>query len=142
MVADTLPAMFIEPTNENGRRFVMRGISGSVTMLNLLRFREEADYSAAPELAPDAPITGRRAYEIYAKHTLPFLAAEGGEVTFTGEGGHFLIGPEDGQWDMVMLVRYPSVEAFMAMTSNRAYLAGIGHRVAALADSRLLPIED
>ena len=134
--------MFIEPTNENGRRFLMRGISGPVTMLNLLRFREEADYSAAPELAPDTPITGRRAYEIYAGHTLPFLAAEGGEVTFTGEGGHFLIGPEDEQWDMVMLVRHASVEGFIAMASNRAYLAGIGHRVAALADSRLLPIED
>lgn len=39
-----------------------------------------------------------------------------------------------------MLVRHESLEAFMAMANNSAYLAGIGHRVAALKDSRLLPI--
>lgn len=133
--------MFIEPTNENGRRFLMRGISGPVVMLNLLRFRREADYSDFPHLAPESPISGREAYDLYARHTRPFLAAEGGEVTFAGDGGHFLIGPEGERWDMVLLVRHASVEAFMAMTGNDAYLAGIGHRVAALADSRLLPIE-
>ena len=110
-------------------------------MLNLLQFREWADYSAFPELAPDAPITGRAAYERYVAHTLPFLTAAGGEVLFVGEGGSYLIGPEDRTWDVVILVRHASVEAFMDMAENAEYLAGLGHRVAALEDSRLLPIE-
>jgi hypothetical protein len=39
-----------------------------------------------------------------------------------------------------MLVRQTSLASFMAFASNQAYLSGIGHRIAALEDSRLLPI--
>ena len=133
--------MYIEPSNENGRRFFGRGFTGPVTMLNLLRFREWADYSTFPELAPLEPISGREAYDRYVGHTLPFLAAVGGDVRFLGDGGSYLIGPEDERWDVVMLVRHVSVQAFMGMAESVDYLAGIGHRVAALEDSRLLPIE-
>ena len=131
---------YIEPTQESGRAFIMRGIRGEVTMLNLLRFREIADYSAAPNLRPDAPISGAEAYELYIEHTLPFLMESGSSVTFMGDGGPFVIGSPDEQWDRVLLVRHKSVEAFMGFASNPAYLAGAGHRTAALADSRLLPI--
>jgi len=48
---------YLEPTQESGRAFFSRGITGSVVVLNLLRFRVTADYSASPELAPPAPIT-------------------------------------------------------------------------------------
>ena len=128
--------MYIEPTDENGGLVFERGITGPVAMLNLFRFREEADYSAHPELAPDEPITGREAYRRYVDHTLPFLTGDGGELQFLGQGGFYLIGPLDERWDVVMLVRHASLEAFMAMANNDEYLAGIGHRVAALEDSR------
>jgi len=39
-----------------------------------------------------------------------------------------------------MLVRQHSVDAFKAFASNEAYLAGMGHRTAAIEDSRLLPL--
>jgi hypothetical protein len=39
-----------------------------------------------------------------------------------------------------MLVRQSSVQSFMAFAGNTAYLAGLGHRTAALEDSRLLPL--
>ena len=116
--------------------------NGPVTMLNLLRFRERADYSDHPDLAPPEPITGRQAYDRYIEHTLPFLTDAGGSVLYSGSGGHLLIGPEDQRWDMVLLVRHASVEAFLAMATNQRYLTGIGHRVAALQDSRLVPLED
>ena len=132
--------MFLEPTNESGRLLFERGIAGPVTMLNLLRFRSEADYSSYPKLAPAEPITGREAYDRYVHHTLPFLTAAGGELRFVGAGGFHLIGPFEERWDLVMLVRHASLEAFMAMAENHEYLAGMGHRVAALEDSRLLPI--
>jgi hypothetical protein len=80
----------LDPTQDQGRDFVMRGIKGSVVMLNLLRFRAIADYSIHPELAPAAPITGEAAYRRYMEHTLPFLKASGGEVLFYGQGGAFL----------------------------------------------------
>jgi hypothetical protein len=109
-------------------------------MLNLLRFRLIADYSTTPELAPASPISGEAAYRLYMEHTLPHLTASGGEVLFFGKGGEFLIGPSDERWDAAMLVRQSSVAAFLEFASNQDYLSGMGHRVAALEDSRLLPL--
>ncbi len=109
-------------------------------MLNLLRFREIADYSGAPELAPESPISGAAAFQRYIEHTLPYLRESGGELIFLGAGGSFLIGPESERWDVAMLVRQSSAEAFLAFASHADYQAGIGHRTAALEDSRLLPL--
>lgn len=132
--------MYLEPTQDSGRALYLRRISGPVTMLNLLRFREIADYSAHRWLEPREPISGRAAYELYVAHSTPHVEAAGSRVTFLGEGGQFLIGPPEDRWDLVMLVEHRSVEAFFAMAQNDDYLAGLGHRVAALEDSRLLPI--
>ena len=131
---------YLEPTQESGRAFVTRNIPGEIVMLNLLRFREVADYSAAPDLAPATAITGAQAFQLYIEHTLPYLRETGGDLTFLGRGGQFLIGPQTERWDLVMLVRQQSVAAFLSFASHGAYLAGIGHRTAALEDSRLLPL--
>ena len=131
---------FLEPTQESGRALFARRISGTVVMLNLLRFREVADYSATPEIAPETPISGAAAYRRYMELTLPHLEKSGGEVTFLAKGGQFLIGPRDERWDAAMLVRQSSVASFMAFASNSEYMAGMGHRIAALEDSRLLPL--
>ena len=49
-----------------------------------------------------------------------------------------MIGPAQPEWDMVALVAYPSREAFLAMIADPDYLEVHQHRVAALADSRLI----
>jgi hypothetical protein len=131
---------YLEPTQEAGRAFWQRGIAGPVFMLNLLRFREVADYSADPELAPAMPISGAAAFDRYVAHTLPYLEQSGGALLFLGAGGGFLIGPAEERWDRAMLVRQSSVQAFMAFSGHAGYLAGLGHRTAALEDSRLLPL--
>ncbi|MCF1713306.1 hypothetical protein L0U88_01530 [Flavihumibacter sp. RY-1] len=132
--------IYLMPTQEAGRKFVMRQLHGNIVMLNLLRFRKTADYSDNPELMPKEPISGKQAYQLYIEHTLPFLNQSGGEILFMGEGGDFLIGPENEHWDAVLLVKQNSVNSFLAFESNKEYMKGIGHRTAALADSRLLPI--
>jgi uncharacterized protein (DUF1330 family) len=111
-------------------------------MLNLIRLSAIANYSASPELAPPSPISGAEAFDRYVAHTLPHLNASGGELLFLGKGGAFFIGPEDERWDVAMIVRQSSLEAFIAFASNAAYLAGIGHRTAAAEDTRLLPMEE
>jgi len=131
---------YLEPGEDAWQVFLTGGIGGSVVMLNLLRFRETADYSATPELAPANPISGEEAYRCYMKHARPHLQRAGGEVIFFGTGRRFLIGPPEERWEVAMLVRYPSVEAFRSFVTNQEYLAGIGHRLAALSDSRLLPL--
>lgn len=133
---------YLAPTQQAGRDFVMRGLQGEVVMLNLLRFRAVADYAATPELAPPEPISGAQAFDLYIHHALPFLRESGGELMFLGEGGPLLIGPAHERWDLAMLVRQRSVQSFLAFAQHEAYLAGIGHRTAALEDSRLLPLAD
>lgn len=135
-------AIHLDVSPAAGMLFVRRRIAGSVVMLNLLRFRAVADYAAHPELAPASPIGGSEAFDLYIAHTLPHLRASGGDILFLGQGGPFLIGPESERWDMAMLVRQSGVSAFLAFAENEAYLAGMGHRVAALEDTRLLPLEE
>lgn len=132
--------MYISPTPESIAALMARDIDGPVTMLNLLRFRETADYSDHPDLAPDGQISGEAAYAIYSEHTLPLLSDVGGKPIFMGTGGAFLIGPAEARWDRVLLIQYPNLQAFLQMTQNPQYHAGAGHRTAALADSRLLPL--
>ncbi len=131
---------YFEPTQESGSALFRRGIAGPIVMLNLLRFRKVADYSANPELAPESPVSGAEAYRRYVEFTKPFLHKSGGEVLFEGDGGHFFIGPPDERWDAVLLIRQSSLDAFFAFATNADYLAGIGHRTAAIEDSRLLPL--
>ena len=68
------------------------------------------------------------------------LTDSGGQLLFFGLGGAFLIGPDDERWDAAMLVRQHSVETFMAFASNEAIRIGLGHRIAAVEDTRLLPL--
>lgn len=131
---------YLNPTREAGYKLIQRQIKGEVIMLNLLRFKAEADYSALPELAPIEPISGKQAYQLYIEHTLPFLKKSGGDILFMGEGGEYLIGPTNEKWDLVMLIKQNSIESFLNFESHEEYLKGIGHRTAALEDSRLLPM--
>ena len=131
---------YLDPTDKSVMALFQRGITGEVVMLNLIKLREEADYSEFPDLAPEQPITGRQAYDLYVQHTRPYLAESGGELLYIGEGGDYLIGPDSEGWDLAMLVRQKSVEAFLAFAQNPAYMSGNGHRTAAVADSRILPL--
>jgi uncharacterized protein (DUF1330 family) len=98
---------------------------GPVVMLNLLRFR------------PDG---GRESYQRYAEALRPAInPRHGGQVEYLGDGGRALVA-EDGQaWDMVVLVRYPSRQAFADMIRDPEYRAVTHLRSEALVESVLQP---
>lgn len=131
---------YINPTDAAAIALFSKGIEGEIVMLNMIKFKDVADYSEHPELAPEKQVSGEQAYQTYMQHTQPFLAESGGEVIFMGTAAEYFIGPEDQSWDLVFLVKQKSLQHFMAFATNEDYLAGIGHRTAAVADSRLLPI--
>ncbi len=133
---------YLDATQEAGKKFYLRGVKGPVIMLNLLKFKTQADYTTFENLKPEGIISGYEAYKLYLKHTLPYLKEAGGEILFQGTGGPFLIGPENESWDYVLLVKHKDVSTFLNFAQNKEYLKGIGHRTAALDDSRLLPIEE
>jgi uncharacterized protein (DUF1330 family) len=102
-------------------------------MVNLLRFKERADGVDAAD-----GITGAEAYGRYGAAVGSHLERVGGRVLLALTAQDSVIGPEPGEWDLVIAVEYPSRAAFMAMVSDPEYLAIHAHRDAAVADSRLI----
>ncbi|HSO34421.1 MAG TPA: DUF1330 domain-containing protein [Labilithrix sp.] len=105
-----------------------------IVMVNLLKFRELADYG---ERAP-AGDSGRKAYSRYSKAVMPLLWEVGGQPLWMGAARAGVIVPHGESWDEVLLVHYPSRSAFLRMVMSKAYQAVMHHRTAALADSRLI----
>jgi uncharacterized protein (DUF1330 family) len=99
------------------------GEDSPVVMLNLLRFK------------PDG---GRERYAEYGTAVTPLLEQAGGRAVFVGESALPLLG--DGRWDTVLLVEYPSRQAFLDMIASAEYQA-IGHlRTEALEHGELHPM--
>ncbi len=133
------PTTYHDVSPQQGARYFGTPDTGMVVMLNLLKFRERADYAQAPQLEPAGGASGREAYAIYMREMEPLLNASGGEVLYSGSANHFLIGPFEEGWDHVLLVRQASKAAFLAFASDPQAQAITAHRTAAVADSRLLP---
>jgi uncharacterized protein (DUF1330 family) len=97
-------------------------------MVNLLKFKTA---TAAGE-------PGRKAYQRYARNTAAHLARAGGRVVWAGEAQQVFIGTPDKGWDWVLLVEYPSRQAFLTMIADPAYKAIHEDREAGLEDSVLM----
>ncbi len=119
------------------QRVVLDGLPADepLVMLNLLRFRETADYHGSGPAC-----SGVEAYKRYSRVAFEAVTSVGGEVIFAGRAAPALIAPEGETWHQVFMVRYPSPQAFLAMMDIPEYRAAVHHRTAALADSRLVAI--
>lgn len=123
----------IEPTPAQFERLAASDDEQPVVMLNLLRFKDRADGVHA-----DEGITGAEAYARYGAEVTRHLDRVGGRILFTMVPQESVIGPEEGEWDLVAAVEYPSRRAFLQMASDPAYLETHAHREAGLADTRLI----
>lgn len=123
----------VNPTDEQIEAFQRVPDDAPIVMLNLLRFRERADYSQGGQGG-----TGKQAYARYSKAVIPLLLEVGGHPLWMGKGRHAFIAPEGESWDEVLLVYYPSRRAFLRMVESDAYQRIMIHRTAALEDSRLV----
>lgn len=87
---------------------------GPVWMVNLMSYRERADY---PD-GTDHGLTGREADDRYA----PFgpLAAVGAEIVFVADVDSQLLG-ETPPWHRVAVVKYPSRRAFVDLQDQPGY---------------------
>ena len=127
----------IDPSRENWQRFKDLPRDRPIHMLNLIKFRDLADY---PEGHPNhgKGLTGREAYEIYKAGFQRVVAGDGGEMVWESVLECTVTGP-DGEWDEAFVMGYPDSATFMAMVKNEEYIRDIvPHRTAAVADSRLI----
>jgi uncharacterized protein (DUF1330 family) len=126
----------IEPSAEQLQRLVADATEESpIVMINLLRYRDRAEYPAG---ASADSCSGREAYQRYGASVMPLLAEAGGGIVWRGSVRQTVIGPDGEHWDDAILVQYPSRKAFLDMVSRPAYQKAAIHRTAALADSRLI----
>ena len=102
-----------------------------VTLLNLVRFREHA----LDGLGVDG-FSGLEAFEHYAMLNATEGVDYAGTVTWMGRDAVTVVGSE--QWDMAILVSYPTRQHFLDKMDDPKYQAIARIRSPALADSRLL----
>lgn len=125
----------IDPTREQIEALAAGDMEAPITMINLLRFRERAEY---PEGFDAEPCSGEQAYARYAEGALAAVGAVGGRPIWGADAHQVVIGPDDEHWDQAFLVHYPSRAKFLEMVADPEYQAIVPHRSAALADSRLI----
>jgi uncharacterized protein (DUF1330 family) len=114
----------VDPTGNDLKRLLADDPGGPVVMLNLLRYKKDG---------------GRESYREYSRALVEggHLAKVGGELVYAGDGSTALVA-EDGQaWDAVLVVRYPSREAFCRMVADPAYQEVTHFRTEALEEAVL-----
>lgn len=130
-----MPAL--QPTTDQISRFTKDQHDGPIVMVNLLKFRERAEYKPEdPEYGDD--ISGAEAYQRYGADVSKLTEdPEIGITTiYSGKTAGFLIG--EGDWDMVLLARYPSRAHMARMMRDPRYQSAHRHRVAGLLHQDLI----
>jgi uncharacterized protein (DUF1330 family) len=119
----------VMPTSRERIEAMMEpGPDGPICMVNLLSFKDRAEYEDGRE----TDLTGREAYEIYARGVVELLAQYGGELVFDGDVTFLALGQVEELWDEVAIAKYPNRAALLAMSSSEEWQALAVHRTAGL----------
>ena len=108
----------------NLKAFEHLAADAPVVMINLLKFH---------------PGAGLAHYLTYSREVQPHLDRVGGKVRYAGANPHNVIG--DGErpwWDAILVVEYPSPQAFVDMVRDPDYQKVHEHRAAALEQGDLI----
>jgi len=129
----------IDPTREQVRNLRDNGRDGPVVMMNLLKFRDTANY---PADAGMAPCSGKEAYDRYQHaFTVAVGAVSQAEVLYDGPCEQVFIGQpgtDAAEWDKLLLVRYPTRQHFLNMMADTSYRDALVHRYAGLERTLLI----
>ena len=118
----------VHPRPENVRAF-MSGRDEPVVMVNLLKFKEKAEYADGR----DTDLTGEQAYALYAAEMRKLVEADGGRFLFAGAVESLLLGEVEELWDVVGLVEYTSPKSLIRIASSPDFAEIEKHREAGLA---------
>jgi len=136
------PRLAINPSSEQVEAFLAQDQSAPVTFLNLHRYYERARYPDDGDVpASERDVSGREAYHRYlgrvAAEYLPqvgarFLMVRPAELVFVGSG----------DWDEVVIGRYPSRAAALHLPTLPGYEQLAIHRLAGLEAALTLVISE
>jgi uncharacterized protein (DUF1330 family) len=119
----------VNPDPATAAAFFAAPDEGPFVMVNLLRFRDRAEYRDGR----DSHLTGREAYDRYAVGVRELIGELGGRIVYSGAVTGLLLGEVEDLWDAVGLVEYPSLAAFLGMIQSPAMREIEPHRSAGLA---------
>jgi uncharacterized protein (DUF1330 family) len=128
---------YIDPSREAFDAFKSLPRDVPIHMLNLLRFKDWAEYPADHPNAAQG-WSGRQAYAEYGKTSGPIFQRVGGSIVWRGTMEAMLIGPTDKHWDAAFIACYPNSAAFMEMVTDAEYRLAVVNRQAAVLTSRLI----
>ena len=128
---------YIDPSPANFQAFKDLPRDEPIHMLNLLLYRDKAEYPEGHEHAGKG-WSGRRAYEEYGKTSGPIFAGVGGSIVWRGAFQTMVTGPDIREWHDGFVAQYPNSAAFFEMIKNPDYQKAVVNRTAALVDSRLI----
>ena len=94
-----------------------------VVMINILRYKAKTG---------NGEETGEMAYARYGQNVLPFMKKVGARLLWRGDVNATVIGEETQQPQVVLLVEYPSIQNFIDMTTDPAYLEAAKDRTLGL----------
>ena len=101
---------------------------GPVCMVNLLKFKEKAEYEDGRE----TDLSGIEAYQIYGAVTGSLIKKLGGDVVFTSVSNGMVVGEVEELWDVMAIAKYPTLQSFIDMVASPEYLKVYHHRIAGL----------
>lgn len=129
--------IYIDPSRANFEVFKSLPRDEPIHMLNLLLYRQVADYPEGHEHAGQG-WSGRRAYEEYGRTSGPIFRRVGGSIVWRGMFETVVTGPEAMRWHDGFVAQYPNAAAFLEMIKDAEYQQAVVNRTAALDDSRLV----
>ncbi len=124
-----------QPTADQFRSFRDDPHEGPIAQVNLLKFRIKAEYPGdAPEHGDG--VSGAEAYQRYADAFQVAAAEVGASCLLMGATERYFIG--QGDWDAVMVMHFPSRQAFITTLNHKTYRDMHHHRDAGLLCQELI----
>ena len=123
--------MSIYPTPEQVQKLVAGAQDQPVVMINLLRFKSQAD-------GPEEGMSGEEAYRRYAIKMREFVESKGGRFLWIGRIDSQVIGEGGEGFHAAGLVEYPSRKAFLEIASDPYVQEEIGASRSAGLESQWL----
>ena len=118
----------VMPNEAQLKEFNEQGAEKPIFMVNLLKFKEKAEYPDKRE----TDLSGEEAYAIYGQEVADHLAKVGGKPIFGGNVDRLMLGEVEELWDKVAIAMYPSRKAMLEMIMDPDYIKSAQHRVAGL----------
>lgn len=105
------------------------GPEGPIFMVNLLKFKEHAEYADGRE----TELGGREAYGLCGQAVSRLIQQYDGEVVFVGDVTFLSLGQVEELWDEVAIAKYSNRAALWAMSTSTEWNEAAVHRAAGLA---------